>query len=46
LLRAAPVCFAALLKPVEDRTDPRHEAAATPQRLAESEQFGKIVLEV
>ncbi len=38
--------FAGRLKPVIDRTFPLAEAAAAQQRLEESGQFGKIVLEV
>ena len=46
LIRAARCFFAGQLKPVVDRTFPLHEAAAAHRRLEESEQFGKIVLEV
>ena len=46
LLRAAELLFAGRLKPVIDRTFPLAEAAAAQQRLEESGQFGKIVLEV
>ena len=46
LIRAARCFFAGHLKPVIDRTFPLHEAAAAHRRLEESEQFGKIVLEV
>jgi NADPH:quinone reductase-like Zn-dependent oxidoreductase len=46
LLRAARFFFAGQLKPVIDRTFPLHEAADAHRRLEESEQFGKIVLEV
>ena len=38
--------FAGRLKPIIDRTFPLAEAAAAQQRLEESGQFGKIVLEV
>jgi NADPH:quinone reductase-like Zn-dependent oxidoreductase len=34
------------MKPVIDRTFPLLDAAAAQRRLGESEQFGKIVLEV
>lgn len=46
LLRAARLFFAGQLKPVVDRTFPLAEAAAAQRRLEESEQFGKIVLDV
>ena len=46
LIRAAQHFFAGRLKPVIDRTYPLAEAAAAQQRLEESGQFGKIVLEV
>jgi NADPH:quinone reductase-like Zn-dependent oxidoreductase len=46
LLRAARFFFAGQLKPVIDRTFPLHEAADAHRRMEESEQFGKIVLEV
>jgi NADPH:quinone reductase-like Zn-dependent oxidoreductase len=46
LMRAARFFFAGQLKPVIDRTFPLAEAAAAHQRLEESGQFGKIVLEV
>ena len=46
LVRAAQHFFAGRLKPVIDRTYPLAEAAAAQQRLEESGQFGKIVLEV
>ena len=46
LMRAARFFFAGQLKPVIDRTFPLHEAAAAHQRLEESGQFGKIVLDV
>ena len=46
LLRAAEHLFAGRLKPVIDRTFPLADAAAAQQRLEESGQFGKIVLEV
>lgn len=46
LIRAARCFFAGQLKPVIDRTFPLHEAADAHRRLEESEQFGKIVLEV
>jgi NADPH:quinone reductase-like Zn-dependent oxidoreductase len=38
--------FAGELKPVIDRTFPLADAAAAQQRLEESGQFGKIVLDV
>src|SRR5205823_6031302 len=46
LMRAARFFFAGQLKPVIDRTFPLHEAAAAHRRMEESEQFGKIVLDV
>jgi NADPH:quinone reductase-like Zn-dependent oxidoreductase len=46
LLRAARFFFGGQLKPVIDRTFPLAEAAAAQQRLEESGQFGKIVLEI
>ncbi len=46
LLRAAEHLFVGRLKPVIDRTFPLADAAAAQQRLEESGQFGKIVLEV
>lgn len=46
LLRAARPFFAGQLKPVVDRVYPLAEAAAAQQRLEESGQFGKVVLEV
>jgi NADPH:quinone reductase-like Zn-dependent oxidoreductase len=46
LLRAARFFFARQLKPVVDRTYPLADAAAAQQRMEESSQFGKIVLEV
>jgi NADPH:quinone reductase-like Zn-dependent oxidoreductase len=46
LLRAAEHFFAGRLTPVIDRTFPLGEAAAAQQRLEESGQFGKIVLEM
>jgi NADPH:quinone reductase-like Zn-dependent oxidoreductase len=46
LMRAARFFFAGQLKPVVDRTYPLAEAAAAQQRMEESGQFGKIVLEV
>jgi NADPH:quinone reductase-like Zn-dependent oxidoreductase len=46
LLEAAPLFFAGELKPVVDDTFPLAEAAAAQRRLEQSEQFGKIVLEI
>jgi len=46
LLRAARFLFTGQLKPVVDRTYPLAEAAAAQRRLEQSDQFGKIVLEV
>jgi NADPH:quinone reductase-like Zn-dependent oxidoreductase len=46
LLRVARFFFAGQLKPVIDRTFPLAEAAAAQRRMEESQQFGKIVLEV
>ena len=46
LMRAARFFFAGQLKPVIDCTYPLTAAAAAQQRLEESGQFGKIVLEV
>jgi NADPH:quinone reductase-like Zn-dependent oxidoreductase len=46
LMRAARFFFAGQLKPVIDRTFPLEQAALAQQRLEESGQFGKIVLEV
>jgi NADPH:quinone reductase-like Zn-dependent oxidoreductase len=46
LLRAAEFFFSGQLKPVIDRTFPLESAAAAQQRLEQSGQFGKIVLEV
>lgn len=46
LLEAARLFFSGLLKPVLDRTFPLAEAAVAQQRLEDSSQFGKIVLEV
>jgi NADPH:quinone reductase-like Zn-dependent oxidoreductase len=46
LVRAAEHLFAGRLQPIIDRTFPLAEAAAAQQRLEESGQFGKIVLEV
>jgi NADPH:quinone reductase-like Zn-dependent oxidoreductase len=46
LLQAARYFFSGQLNPVIDRTFPLAEAARAQQRLEESGQFGKIVLEV
>jgi NADPH:quinone reductase-like Zn-dependent oxidoreductase len=46
LLQAARYFFSGRLNPVIDRTFPLAEAAWAQQRLEESGQFGKIVLEV
>ena len=46
LMRAAHYFFTGQLKPVIDRRFPLGEAAAAHQRMEESSQFGKIVLEV
>ena len=46
LLHAARFFFAGRLAPVVDRTYPLADAAAAQLRLEQSEQFGKIVLEV
>jgi len=46
LLQAVPLFFSGRMKPVIDRTFPLADAAAAQRRLGESEQFGKIVLEV
>lgn len=46
LLRAARFLFTGQLKPVVDRTYPLAEAAEAQRRLEQSDQFGKIVLEV
>jgi NADPH:quinone reductase-like Zn-dependent oxidoreductase len=46
LWRAARYFFASRLKPVIDTTFPLAEAAAAQQRLEQSGQFGKVVLEV
>ena len=47
LMRAARACFfAGQLTPVVDRAFPRADAAQAQQRMEESGQFGKIVLEV
>jgi len=45
LLRAARFFFDGRLNPAVDRTFPLAQAALAQQRLEESEQFGKIVLE-
>jgi NADPH:quinone reductase-like Zn-dependent oxidoreductase len=46
LMRAARFFFSGQLTPVVDRTYPLADAAAAQQRMEESGQFGKIVLEV
>ena len=46
LIRASRFFFAGRLAPVIDRTYPLNQAALAQQRLEESGQFGKIVLEV
>jgi NADPH:quinone reductase-like Zn-dependent oxidoreductase len=46
LMRAARFFFACQLKPVVDRRYPLADATKAQQRLEESGQFGKIVLEV
>lgn len=46
LLRAARFFFAGQLTPIVDRTYALADAAAAQQRMEESGQFGKIVLEV
>jgi len=46
LLRAARFLFTGQLTPVVDRTYPLAEAAEAQRRLEQSDQFGKIVLEV
>jgi NADPH:quinone reductase-like Zn-dependent oxidoreductase len=46
LMRVARFFFAGQLMPVIDRTYPLADAAAAQQRMEESGQFGKIVLEV
>ena len=46
LLRAARFFFSGQLKPVIDRTYPLADAADAQRRLEQSDQFGKIVLEV
>jgi NADPH:quinone reductase-like Zn-dependent oxidoreductase len=46
LLRAARFFFEGRLKPAIDRTFPLEQAAQAQQRLEDSQQFGKIVLEV
>jgi len=46
LMRAARFFFAGQLRPVIDRTYPLADAAAAQQRMEDSGQFGKIVLEV
>jgi len=45
-MHVARFFFAGRLTPVIDRTYPLNEAALAQQRLEESGQFGKIVLEV
>ena len=46
LLRVSRFFFSGQVKPVVDRTFPLAEAAAAQQRMEQSGQFGKIVLEV
>jgi NADPH:quinone reductase-like Zn-dependent oxidoreductase len=46
LMQAARFLFAGQLAPVIDRTYPLADAAAAQQRMEESGQFGKIVLEM
>ncbi len=46
LMRAARFFFAGQLKPIIDRTFPLQDASLAQQRLEESRQFGKIVLDV
>src|SRR4051794_8209886 len=46
LLRAAGFFFTGRLKPVIDRTYPLADAADAQRRLEQSDQFGKIVLEI
>jgi NADPH:quinone reductase-like Zn-dependent oxidoreductase len=46
LLQAAALFFAGQLTPIIDRTFPLADAASAQQRLEESGQFGKIVLDV
>jgi NADPH:quinone reductase-like Zn-dependent oxidoreductase len=46
LLQAARFLFTGQLKPAIDRTYPLAAAAAAQRRLEQSDQFGKIVLEV
>jgi NADPH:quinone reductase-like Zn-dependent oxidoreductase len=46
LLRASRLLFGGQVTPVIDRTYPLADAAAAQQRLEQSGQFGKIVLEV
>ena len=46
LMHAVRFFFAGQLQPVVDRTFPLAQAALAQRRLEESEQFGKIVLEV